>query len=385
MTLDLLSEKDRAPAECIVTVDGAEIADFYPFLLEVTVEVSRTEASTATLSFETRRNELGLWTIQDAGVFVQWARIAITAVFGNREEEVMRGYIREVNLETPQDAGAAQVKVVCQDDSIRLDRPHQRKTWGTAELPSSDTMILSEILTPYGLTPHPENGAGQSSVIGVLQDDTDIKFLKSRAEFNGYELMFREGLVYFGPMRLDTHLQDAILVYAGTDTNCISLNVRADGHQPDAVAYDAPAESGDATESEPIYSNLYSLGTTPADSTEAGLEEFIWKMSAEAGASTERLRAVAQQKINDIDIHRIQGEGELDGTLYGHVLQTGQPVPVDGLGDWLSGIYYVDSVSHSFTPQGYRQRFKLLRNAFGDNLDSVPAASGIAGVLAALF
>ena len=381
MLLDLFSEKERAPAECTITVNGTEITDLYPFLLEVKVEVSRTEAASATLSFETRRNELGQWTVQDAEVLVPWARIAISAVFGSRTEEIMRGYIREVNLETPQDAGAAQVKVECQDDSIRLDRAHQRETWGTEDLPYSDTLVLSEILTPYGLAADPENGAGQDQLVGVSQDDTDIKFLKSRAEFNGYELMFREGFVYFGPMRLEADPQDTILVYAGADTNCLSLNVSSDGHQADAVAYDVPAESGDETTEEIVYPDLPVLGTTHADSLSAGLEKFVWKMSAEAGADAERLHAVALQKANDIDIHRIQGEGELDGTLYGHVLQPGLPVPVDGLGSWLSGVYYVDSVSHSFTNQGYRQRFKLLRNAYGDNLDSV---LGIAGALSAV-
>ena len=48
----------------------------------------------------------------------------------------------------------------------------------------------------------------------------------------------------------------------------------------------------------------------------------------------------------------------------------------------MSGTYYVDSVSHSFTNQGYRQRFRLLRNAYGDNLDSV---SGLAGALAGVL
>ena len=130
MLLDLFSEKERAPAECVITVDGAEIADLYPFLLEVAVETSRAEAATASLTFETRRDELGKWTVQEAEVLVPWARIVISAAFGSRVEEIMRGYIREVNLETPQDAGAAQVKVECQDDSLRLDRAHNRKTWG---------------------------------------------------------------------------------------------------------------------------------------------------------------------------------------------------------------------------------------------------------------
>jgi len=81
-------------------------------------------------------------------------------------------------------------------------------------------------------------------------------------------------------------------------------------------------------------------------------------------------------------MQRVQAEGELDGTVYGHVLQCGLPVGVDGIGEWLAGIYYVDSVSHSFTQQGYRQSFKLLRNAFGDNLDSV---SGINRLLAGVM
>lgn len=382
MLLDLLSEKDRAPAECLIEVDGEEIVDFYPFLLEVAVETSRNEAATASLTFETRRDELGTWTIQDAGVFKPWARVIITAAFGERSEEVMRGYIREVKLDAPQDAGAAQVKVECQDDSFRLDRTQQRKTWGTEELPMGDALLLSQILSPYGLASHPENGPGQDRIVGANQDDTDIKFLKSRAEFNGYELYFREGLVYFGPMRLEADPQDTLLIYAGTDTNCISLSVKANAHQPDAVAYDAPAASGDATTPEIVYPDLPLLGLTRADSSEAGLEEFIWKLSAEAGADAARLKALALMKANELDIHRIEGEGELDGTIYGHVLQPGLPVPVDGLGDWMSGVYYVDGVSHSFTAAGYRQKFRLLRNAFGDNLDSV---AGLGGVLAGVL
>ncbi|MDD2463320.1 MAG: hypothetical protein PHI97_04930 [Desulfobulbus sp.] len=383
MLLDLFARQDRDPAECLITVDGAEIDGLYPFLLEVRVECSRTEAATATLTFETRRNELGAWTVQDAGILEPWARIVITAAFGSREEEVMRGYIREVRLETPEDAGRAQVVVECQDDSLRLDRTHQRRTWGASDLPTSDTLILTEILSSYGLLLHQDSESGQERLVGIAQNDTDIKFLKSRSEFNGYELIFREGRVYFGPMRLEADPQWTILIYGGEATNCLSLSVRANGHQPDAVAYDAPTDSGDRVDSpEPVRSNLFLLGTSRADSSHAGLEDFVWRISAEAGADAARLQALAQMKANDLDIHRLQGEGELDGALYGHVLQAGLPVAVDGLGERMSGIYYVDSVSHSFTAVGYRQQFRLLRNGYGDNLDTVTGLmSSLAGVI----
>jgi phage protein D len=385
MLIDLFSGRERAPAECRIVVDGAEIGTLYPFLLEVKVETSRAEAATATLSFETRRDELGRWSVQDAGILRPWAGIVISAVFGHRDEEIMRGYIREVTLECPPDAGAAQVKVECQDESIRLDREHRRKTWGSEDLPSSDRQLVAEILAPYGLASDPESDGGQERLVGVAQDDTDIKFLKARAEFNGYELIFRAGQVYFGPMRLQSDPQDTLLVYAGEASNCLSLTVRADGHQADAVAYDAPAGSGDGSTPRTVSADrnrVPLLGNEAADSSAAGLEPFVWRLTAQAGADAERLEAMAQQKANELDMHRLLGEGELDGTVYGHVLQCGLPVGVDGIGDWLAGIYYVDEVSHSFTPQGYRQRFKLLRNAYGDNLGTV---AGIGSVLAGVM
>lgn len=385
MLIDLFSSKERAPAECRIVVDGAEIGSLYPFLLEVAVETSRAEAAGATLSFETRRDELGRWSVQDAGILRPWAAIVISAVFGHRTEEIMRGYIREVTLECPPDAGAAQVKVECQDESIRLDREHHRKTWGSEELPSSDRLLLSEILAPYGLISDPESDGGQDRLIGVAQDDTDIKFLKSRADFNGYELIFRAGLVYFGPMRLKSDPQDTLLVYAGEASNCLSLTVRADGHQADAVAYDAPSDDGEGSTArtvEPDRDRVPLLGSESADSAAAGLEPFIWRLSAQPGADAERLEALARQKANELDMNRLLGEGELDGTVYGHVLHCGLPVGVDGIGDWLAGVYYVDAVSHRFTAQGYRQRFKLLRNAYGDNLGSV---AGIGSVLAGVI
>jgi hypothetical protein len=382
MLLDLLSEKTREPAECLIHVNGKEIDDLYPFLVEARVEASRSEAAAATLKFETRRDEMGAWLVQDAGILEPWAPIVIEAAFGERTEEVMRGYIREVNAEYPEDAGTAALLVECQDDSIRLDRTHQRITWGSEELPSSDSLILNTILTAYGLTAHPESGQGQSQVIALAQDDTDIKFLKKRAEFNGYELIFSEGSIYFGPMRLEADAQETIMVYAGKETNCLNIKVNGDGHQADAVAFDVPDEEGDGSTEQIVYPDLPLLGLEHASSAGSGLEPFVWKMSGSSGADTERLNAQAQQKANDLDIHRVQAEGELDGTLYGHVLRVGLPVPVDGLGSRLSGIYYVDKVSHSFTYEGYKQQFTLLRNAYGDNLDDVLGlGSVLSGVL----
>ena len=80
------------------------------------------------------------------------------------------------------------------------------------------------------------------------------------------------------------------------------------------------------------------------------------------------MAALAQARANE-QAFRITAQGELDGSLYGHVLAVGETVGVDGIGEKYGGIYYVDNVRHRFDQQGYRQTFRLLRNAYGDNLE----------------
>jgi phage protein D len=374
--LDLLTGKSRAPAACIITVDGTPLDDLYPVLVSVEVGTSRGEAAAATLIFETRRFEDGSWNVQDLDLLKPWAPIKIEAAFGERTEEVMRGFILRVDADYPANPGETKLTVTCQDESLPLDRAHVREQWG-ADGPLSDGVILATIAGRHNLAPHPDSADGQQG-LSLNQDDTDIKFLKERAEANGYELIFREGTVYFGPMRLTLAPQDNIMVYAGRDTNCINFSLTDDGHLPDKVAYDIAAREGDQTESEEIEPDLELLGTTPATSADSGLGDFVWRLSRAGESTPEEAAARALAKANE-NAMKITATGELDGTLYGHVLRVGEPVGVDGIGQRYGGIYYVDTVDHRFDMAGYRQTFTLLRNAYGDNLES----SG--GVLSAVL
>jgi hypothetical protein len=102
-------------------------------------------------------------------------------------------------------------------------------------------------------------------------------------------------------------------------------------------------------------------------------------MSRQGEMSEDEWRARAQRRANDLSL-RVKGEGELDGSLYGYVLRVGEPVGVDGVGERYGGVWFVDTVRHRFSSEGYRQSFSLLRNAYGDNL-----RSGAGGVLAGVL
>ncbi len=374
--LDLFSEKRREPAECVVEFAGSEIDDVYPALVEVVVEMDRSRWTTGTLVFETRRLEDGLWTIQDDDRFKPWVEVKIQAVFGDETQEVMRGYVREVKAEYPADKGSARVTIVCQDHSILLDRLHVDQRWGE-DSPTTDGRIASTIARRNHLELLGEPGEGQT-VQDLSQNTTDIRFLQRRAQANGYEIMFREGRMYFGEMRLDAETQPTIMVYAGRDTNCIAFNIQDDGHKPDRVAYQVAAESGTESPVEEVEPNLRVLGREPVRSTQAGLGDFVWRPHRQGVSDDTQMRAIAQQMANEQSM-KIKVDGELDGNLYGHVLLTGQPVGVDGVGDRYSGTYYVDAVTHRFDVNGYRASFRLLRNAYGDDLGT--SDNPLAGIL----
>jgi phage protein D len=376
--LDLLTPSFRAPADCVIRVDDEEIAELYPFLREVTAECSRDDASTARLVFETQRDEHGRWTVQDRGLLAPWKRIVIEAAFGQHTEELFRGFIREIVADYPGEDGAATVTVDCQDGSLALDREHVRRPWGVGA-PATDGEIVTEIASDHGLSFAADPGPGLSNLV-LYQNSTDIQFLRARAEANGYELYFRAGELYFGPMQLEADPQPTILVYAGLDTNCLSLSVTSDGHLPNKVAFDlAPTEGTEITRKE-VEPDLASLGTESAEAGGDGLKDFTWLLTHHGSFDEDELTARAQRRVDDFAM-RIRAEGELDGTLYGHVLLPGLPVAVDGPGDWLGGVYYVDRVSHQFNLDGYRQKIKLLRNAYGDNLDAGPGVGRLAGIL----
>src|SRR6266545_3726757 len=175
----------------------------------------------------------------------------------------------------------------------------------------------------------------------------------------------RKGVVYFGPMRFEAEAQPTIFVYAGPDTSCLSLSVRSDGHSPTKVAVDLAPEEGTEVTREELEPDLPLLGSDDAAGDDDGLDEFTWLLSREGSIDRDELVARAQRRANELSL-RVSAEGELDGTIYGHVLLPGLPVVIDGAGEMLGGTYYVDWVTHKFTTDGYKQSMKLVRNAYGD-------------------
>ena len=354
----------RQPAICKLYVDDEELVEMMPYLVEATVESSRGAPAICTLVLDTFRLEDESWQVQDADIFLPWKPFRIEAHFGDYSEEVMRGYVKEVWADTPEQMGKAKVIVMCQDESLLLDREHMRRVWSTEEEAMTDGDIVSEIA---GTRFDVDSEAGLSN-ISLNQDGTSIQFLRDRADASGYELYFREGTIYFKPPQLDEDPQASIMVYMGERSNCHRISVQHDGHKPDEITLVRAAETGTELEQESFTPNLTVLGSEAATSESMDLAPFVWQMPRPDGSSLEEARARAQAKANE-NAWKIIAEGELDSSLYGHVLLTHKPVGVYGIGDTYGGLYYVDKVTHVFAQSGYHQSFRLLRNATGQHTE----------------
>lgn len=357
MTEPLLLE----PAECVVKVDGTAVTELYRFMKKVEVKMSRASATICSIELDTFRDEQGEWSVQDGGVFQPWKELLVEAHFGDRVEEVMRGFVKEIRVQHPPDMSSSVVTVTGQDQSLLLDRKHVRKVWSTEDEQLHDGQIAEAVASDHGLDSETDDGLQNAS---LNQDETSINFLKRRAEANGFELFFREGRLHFHAARLEESPQPTVMVYAGASSNCLSWSTIQDGHKPDRVRVTRAADTGTDAEAEVFSPDLPLLGRTQATSAGMGHPDFEWAMNRPQGATRAEVNARAQATAN-ANAWKIVATGELDGSLYGHVLLTHRTVDVDGVGSTYGGTYYVDEVTHAFSLEGYRQRFKLLRNATG--------------------
>jgi len=355
----------RQPATYKISVNDEEIEELYPLLVEAKVELSRSAPALCTLTFDSIRESDNNWAVQDAGIFVPWSVFKIEADFGDYSEEIMRGFVKTLQADSPERMGEAKVVVVCQDESMKLDREYTRMVRSREDEPRTDGEIARDIAGDNDLEVDAEDGLTN---IRLNQDSTHIRLLRDRAEANGFECYVREGKLVFKPPQLDEDPQPSIMVYSGTRTNCKRVSVVHDGHWPDQVGVMRSAQTGTDLEQETIRPDLTLLGETAANSENAGLVPFIWQTKRPAGDSFEEAKSRAQAKANK-NSWKIKANGELDGSLYGHVLLTHKLVGVYGIGETYSGLYYVDTVEHIFDRNGYRQVFRLLRNATGQNTE----------------
>jgi phage protein D len=351
----------------LLTVNGqAAPPELVDAVQRVEVEEHAAMASIMRLTFGIAVAEGGQqWTVVDEGLFPRLGEVALAIKVGSAEPEpIVTAYVIEARATFSEVPGESSLDVVAMDATVLMNLTEQVRPWPNM----ADSDVAESIFGDYGLTPVVERTQptrNEDDVVPV-QRGTDIQHLWALADRHGYDVFVVstptgvEG--HFHPPRSDEPPQGVLTVGFGGAGNVASLAVTHDGlRSTNARGDQLVAESGESQSATVESSSLSDLGEA---SVIGGHQPRTTLLSGAGVATAAELQAYAQAVV-DRSAWAVRAEGELSTMRYGGVLRARRPVSVRGVGQQLSGTYYVERVLHAFTEDGYAQHFRLLRNALG--------------------
>ena len=348
-------------------VDGADApGHLLEALQRVEVEEHATLASIMRLTVGIAVDESGeRWTIVDEGLFPPLGEASLSISVGSADPEpILTGYVIETRTVLSEEPGASSLDVVAMDASVLMNLEERVRAWPN----TADSDIAEAILAEHGLTPvvdRTEPTRDEADLVPI-QRGTDMQFLVALGRRYGFDVFVAAAAAgaegHFHAPRLDEPSQGVLTVGFGGAGNVAELEVTHDALRPATARGDhlsarsLETQSGAATST-----SLDDLGGT---SVLAAPKVRALLLARTGVAETAELQTVAQAVV-DRSSWSLRAEGELSTIRYQGVLRARRPVSLRGVGQELSGTYYVERVLHTFDEDGYRQRFTLVRNAIG--------------------
>lgn len=346
-----------------IEIAGEEIEDLYQDLISIEVELDEELAGMFKLQFKiSQQPDDGIWTNLDDERLRVWQEVTITAGFESGTEEIIFGPITHVKPYFDPDPSQCILEIWGMDKSILMDREERLKEWANKK----DSDIASEIFSLYGFTAEVEDTevVHDEAISTIIQRETDIQFLKRLALRNGYECFVEGDTGYFRPPQVDDTPQKVLAVHFGDETNVNRFSIELNALLPTNVEiHQVDRASKEVLDAIADTSQQTNLGSTNAlGLLGAGMEPARVYISINAAMGNPEIQALCQGALHHSEWF-VTGEGEISGIQYNHVLKPRTTVTIKGIGETHSGVYYVTHVTHSFTPDGYTQIFRVKRNA----------------------
>lgn len=343
-------------------IGGTEAADLYPDLLSLEVELDDELAGMFRLSLALQLHADGSWSYLDDDRLVLWQTVAISAGLDSGTQQLLSGYLTHLRPYFGDGLDQCRLDIWGMDATVLMDRDDVLKDWPNRK----DSDIAEEIFQGHRLTPQVTDTQviHDEEVSTIIQRETDIQFLKRLALRNGYECFVDGDTGYFQPAAVSGPPQPALAVQFGDQTTVNWFNLEVNALAPSTVAMfqvdHVTKEVLDASADSPA---RQALGAKPISSFLAGgMTPGQAYLGQTATTGLPEMSALCQG-LYDQGNWFVTGEGEVDANGYGNVLKPRSTVLIKGVGETHSGVYYISHVTHSFTGDGYTQRFSVKRNA----------------------
>lgn len=295
------------------------------------------------------------FTWSDDPLFAEGAEVEVLMGYMGELEPVFVGEITGLEPEFRADETPT-VTVRGYDRGHRLLRG--RKTRSFIQVKDSD--IAAQVAEEAGLTAEAEDT--KVTLEYVLQhNQTDLEFLEARARRIGYEVWVEGKILKFRPRPSDEaeiltlHLEEDLLEFSPRlSTVGLAGEVEVRGWSPkdkEAVLGKAAAADAGSTMG----------GKTGGLDVAAGAFDAAVAVSVDEPVSQGEADQIAAGRIREMALSYVTGEGVAAGRAD---LKAGTVVKIDGCGQRFSGLYYLASVNHVYSPKrGYRTAFTVRRSA----------------------
>jgi hypothetical protein len=365
----------------VINIDGAEADDLYPHLISLEVELDEELVAMARVQLALASSPDGAWPLIDDPRLRPWRNVTVTAGFDGSQETLFEGFIASVRPAFDPDLTHCTLELWAYDRGALMDRAEQLRAWPDKK----DSDIAAAIFAEYGLTAAVDDTetVHDATVSTIVQRETDLMFLRRLAQRNGFECYVEGARGYFQAPRLGEPPQPDLAVHFGPDTNVGRLDLEVEALLPTSVAgYQVDRVSKAIFGAEVTVGRQPLLGRSgpPAGPATGGPPLVVLGQVPVTGLP--ELLALGESLYHQ-GAWFVRGEGELLGNCYHHVLRPRRTVELKGVGEQLSGRYYVAHVTHRFVAGGYMQRFRLRRNAVGTGAGA-PLGAG-AGALRRLI
>lgn len=342
MTLETLAEIGDSlnNPRFSIEVDGEMFADTTGLFSDVTVDRTIDGADHFSLTLASRfDHEAGAFVDMDWEDMPIGGSIEIEIGYGGDVERVLIGEITEHATDFPQ-SGAPGITVSGYGRYHELTRDVHEEQWDPE---TSDAEIVEELAAAYGFTPVVDQTPPGDEFPVENEYDSDAAFLEEKLAPRNedgtgpFEVFVRgEELVFQAP-RDDAEPQ-LTLTYGESLGSFAPQLTEAQTHETIEVRHWDQRRKSDI------------VGTAER---EEGTGTRTIRRPVRSDDHAEAIaEAVLKRELHD----RLTGSGTTVGMPN---LEIGEPIRLRGIGDRFSGIYYVESVTHSINSGGYTTDFEV--------------------------
>lgn len=345
-----------------ITIDDEPAPDLFVNMTTLEIEEHHRLTAVFRMKIALNRQEDGLWSFLDDERLQLWKKVEIVVDLVDNTENLITGYITQINCHITEDENSSTMEIVGMDATSLMSLEEKLKDWPN----KSDSDIAREIIAGYGLNAEVDDTGviHDEAIATIIQRETDIQFLKRLARRNGFECYVDGDTAYFRKPVLDATPKPVLSAHFGAETNLLNFDARLNALRPTRVEmHQIDIIGKDLQEVVVEDSDQRQLGRDGAFSPSVpdGIDA---RMFVGHGVATgqEEMRNLCQAMFDEAT-WLIEANGEVDSMLYGSVLRARDLVPIKGVGEIFSGVYYLTKVKHVLTIDHYTQHFSARRNA----------------------